>query len=140
MLLMLLPACDRAPSYWKWACDSDRESEILQCEMSKNIPLFRSAEHLQGFDLCEPKTEYYEQTTAISWAAIENMGAYVAIGGYCDFRSRYDSVLDYLEEEGSMFEGMLFQVHSCVPKHYLDLNLRAENLGLSVTSYQLDEC
>lgn len=137
---LLLSGCDFSPSYWRWACESGREDEKLLCEMSKDIPIFRSAEQLHGFDLCEPKTDYYEETMTISWSSIADKGSYVAAGGYCDFHSRYDGILDYLEETNATFDGMLFQVHSCAPDLYEDLNLRAEALELRVTSHRLKDC
>lgn len=142
MLIMsiLLPGCNYSPFHQKWACESGEEDLKLRCEASKEIPFLRSAEHLHSIDLCKPKSDYYEETVAISWVSIEEMGHYVAAGGYCDFHSRYDGILNHLENIDKTFGGMLFQVHSCAPDRYHDLNLRAENLGLRVTSHHLKDC
>ena len=82
----------------------------------------------------------YELNIEFFWNFIESKGHYVAVGGYCDFHSRYDGILDYIEEGDTTFDGVLFQVHSCAPDRYENLNLKAEALGLNVTSHLLSDC
>lgn len=138
--LVVLSGCDYSPFHQKWACESGQEDLKLRCEMSKSVPIFRSAEHLHGIDFCEPKMVDYEINIRLSLSFIESEGHYVAVGGYCDFHSRYDGILNHLEAEDMTFDGMLFQVHSCEPDRYEDLNRRAEALGLNVTSHQISNC
>lgn len=138
--LLLLSGCDYSPFHQKWACESGEVDLKLRCEASRDIPLFRSAEHLHSFDLCKPKMMDYEINMELSWSFIESEGHYVAVGGYCDFHSRLDGILEYIEAEDTTFDGMLFQVHSCAPDRFEDLNLRAKALGLKVTSHRLSDC
>src|SRR6056297_3406355 len=112
IVLLLLPGCNYSPFHQKWACESGEEDLKLRCEASKDIPLFRSAEHLHSFELCKPKMVDYEINMELSWSFIESEGHYVAVGGYCDFHSRLGGILDYIEEGDTTFDGMLFQVHS----------------------------
>lgn len=137
---LLLTGCNHSPFHKKWACESGSEQLKLRCEASKNIPWFRSAEHLHTFDLCQPKTMDYELNLELSWRFIESEGHYAAIGGYCDFNVRLAAVIDHLDYTDAQFQGMLFQIYSCDPLRYEELSSRVESLGLTVRSYRFPDC
>jgi hypothetical protein len=65
---------------------------------------------------------------------------YIAMGGYCDYLKKYREVLDLAEEMGSRFDGLYLQVFSCDQQKYQSANLRAEALGVEVSSFSLEGC
>lgn len=141
IVIALVSGCDKSSSHWSWTCDNNRRDLDLICEMSKSIPNAYKPEQLHPMGLCRSvETDYYESHIDFYFQKINDDSGYSAIGGYCDFHARFDDILDYLEETDTSFDNMLFQVHSCAPDRYEDLNLRAEALGLQVTSHRLSDC
>jgi hypothetical protein len=141
VLAAMLVGCSVEEGHWAWTCGNDRQDLDLICEMSKTIPDSHAAEELYAVDLCRGvDSDDKNMNLEFVLRSAFDEGKYAAIGGYCDFRPRLTSFLEYLEGGSSSFEGVLMQVHSCDPPQYCDLVDRLEEVGFRVTVHSLRGC